>query len=147
MIVYRITLKQFSHQLYASGRVARWNSKGTFVIYTAGSRSLACLENLVHRSGEGLDAGFRVMVIEIPNEVKMEQVASDDLPTTWRDFSQQYATRAVGDRWINEGKSAVLRVPSAIIPEEFNYLINPHHKDFERITLLGVDPFSFDKRL
>ena len=96
MRVYRITLARFSTNLYASGFVARWNSEGTFVIYTAGSRSLACLENLVHRSGEGLDAGFRV--------------------------------------------------PSAIIPQEFNYILNPSHQEFKTIKLISSDEFSFDRR-
>ncbi len=146
MIVYRITLAQFSGSLYASGRVARWNSKGTFMIYSAGSRSLACLENLVHRSGEGLDAGFRVMAIDIPAELAVEEISQNQLPLNWREFSEQTVTRSLGDNWVKQGKSAVLKVPSAIIPEEFNYIINPNHRDFQRINLKSTDPFSFDRR-
>ncbi|WOK04707.1 RES family NAD+ phosphorylase [Imperialibacter roseus] len=146
MKVYRITLAKFSTSMYASGFVARWNSKGTFVIYTAGSRSLACLENLVHRSGEGLDAGFRVMTIEIPDDLAIERAVLNDLPGNWREFSQQVSTRNVGDKWVKSGNTAVLRVPSAIIPQEFNYILNPGHQDFKKIRLLSSEEFSFDRR-
>lgn len=147
MRVYRITLEKYSRSLHASGRVARWNSSGTFVIYTAGSRSLACLENLVHRSGEGLDGGFRVMTIEIPDEVRVDEIGPDDLPENWREFGQQLVTRALGDEWVGQAKAAVLKVPSAIIPDEFNYIINPAHGDFAKVSLVSALPFSFDRRL
>jgi RES domain-containing protein len=146
MRVYRITLAKFSTSLYASGFGARWNSKGTFVIYTAGSRSLACLENLVHRSGEGLDAGFRVMTIDIPDDLIIDRVIMNDLPANWRKFSQQASTRAIGDAWVKKGKAAVLEVPSAIIPQEFNYILNPNHRDFKKIALISSEEFSFDRR-
>ncbi|WP_416866608.1 MAG: RES family NAD+ phosphorylase [Imperialibacter sp.] len=147
MRVYRITLAKFSTSLFASGFVARWNSKGTFVIYTAGSRSLACLENLVHRSGEGLDAGFRVMTIEIPDDLAIDRVVLNDLPVNWKEFSQQVSTRTIGDTWLKKSNAAVLRVPSAIIPQEFNYILNPSHQEFKRIKLISSDEFSFDRRL
>lgn len=147
MKVFRIALEQFSESLYASGRPARWNSKGTFVIYTAGSRSLACLENLVHRSGEGLDSGFRVMTIDIPIDVTIEGMIFNELPINWKDFDQQPATRELGDAWVKAGKAAVLKVPSAIIFEEFNFILNPQHEDFKKISLVSTDPFSFDRRL
>ncbi|CAD5279149.1 MULTISPECIES: RES family NAD+ phosphorylase [unclassified Imperialibacter] len=147
MKVYRITLAKFSTGLYASGFVARWNSKGTFVIYTAGSRSLACLENLVHRSGEGLDGGFRVMTIEIPDDLAIDRVVLNDLPVNWKEFSQRVSTRVMGDKWVANGKAAVLKVPSAIITEEFNYILNANHREFNRIKLISSDEFSFDRRL
>jgi len=147
MRVYRITLAKFSTSLFASGFVARWNSKGTFVIYTAGSRSLACLENLVHRSGEGLDIRFRVMTIEIPDDLAIDRVDLIDLPVNWKEFSQQVSTRIVGDKWAKSGNTAVLKVPSAIIPQEFNYILNPSHLEFKRIKLISSDEFSFDRRL
>jgi len=147
MRVYRITLARFSTSLFASGFVARWNSKGTFVIYTAGSRSLACLENLVHRSGEGLDAGFRVMTIEIPDDLAIDRVVLNDLPGNWKEFSQQVSTRMIGDKWVKSGMTAVLKVPSAIIPLEFNFILNPSHQEFKGIKLISSDEFSFDRRL
>ncbi len=145
MTVYRITLAEFSGHLYASGRPARWNSKGTFVIYSASSRALACLENLVHRGGEGLDLLYRTMVIYIPDNIEMDEITRDELPLKWQAYKGQLQTRRLGDEWARS--SAVLKVPSAIIPEENNYLINPGHLDFPLIQLDGVEKFMFDQRL
>lgn len=147
MIVYRITLEPYSYRLYASGRIARWNSKGTFMIYSASTRSLACLENIVHRGSEGLNRSFRTMVIEVPDELAVAAVTMDDLIAGWRDFRNQAFTRSIGDEWISKCHSPVLQVPSAIIPEEQNYLINPNHPDFKKINLLRTDAFEFDNRL
>ncbi|MEQ8244162.1 RES family NAD+ phosphorylase [Fulvivirga sp.] len=146
MIVFRITLTKFSDKLYASGRPARWNSAGTFMIYSASSRALACLENLVHRRGEGLDASFRTLVIEIPDKIKIETFEKSKLPKNWTSFKGQLHTKFVGDGWCRSGSSAVMQVPSAIIPEESNYLINPHHPDFSKIKIKAVEEFQFDNR-
>ena len=147
MIVYRITLAEFANSLFASGRSARWNSNGVFMIYTASSRALACLENVVHRSGEGLSKNFRVMTIEIPRELVIDAVRLEELSDNWGDFDQQYVTRQKGDLWVKSQKSPVLKVPSVIIPEESNYLINPAHREFDKIQVKSVDPFLFDQRL
>lgn len=147
MRVYRITLEPFSHRLYASGQRARWNSKGTFVIYTASNRSLACLENVVHRGGEGLNAVFRTMIIEIPNNLDIEVIEQDSLPVGWQDFTMQNWSRRIGDEWVRAETSPILKVPSAIIPMEHNYLINPNHPDFKFIKLISTEKFVFDSRL
>ncbi len=146
MIVYRITLSKFSDQLYASGRPARWNSAGTFIIYSASSRALACLENLVHRRGEGLDTSFRTLVIEIPDDIKIETFQKDELPKNWTSMKGQLNTKFIGDGWCRSGNTAVIQVPSAIIPEESNYLINPYHVDFKKIKIKSVEEFQFDNR-
>ena len=86
MQVYRITLAKWSTELVASGNPARWNSKGKFVIYTAATRALACLENVVHRSGEGLDSGFNVMVISIPPKIIIKEIALTELPDDWHNY-------------------------------------------------------------
>jgi RES domain-containing protein len=146
MQVYRICLEKWSKQLQASGRAARWNSEGVQMIYTAESRSLACLENMVHRSGEGMTAIFRVMVIEVPDSIKPFEFKMDLLPDDWTKVSHYMLCRKSGDLWIKEGKSCILKVPSSIIKEEFNFLINPNHPDFKQIRVTGTEPFSFDKR-
>lgn len=146
MRVYRITLEPYSHRLYASGLVARWNSKGTFVIYTASTRSLACLENVVHRGGEGLARAFRTMIIDIPDKLQLTRISIDELPSDWKEFKNQPQTRAVGDAWSRRAETAVLKIPSAIIPEEYNYLINPNHPEFSSISLIRTDRFEFDRR-
>lgn len=147
MIVYRITLTKFAGALFASGNPARWNSKDVKVIYTAGSRSLACLENVVHRSSLGLKENFSTILAEIPGNLKMDEIKISSLDPAWREYAQYPYTQKLGDQWSEKAISAVLKVPSAIIPAEFNYLINPLHKDFSRIIFLGNEPFNFDERL
>lgn len=147
MLVYRITLAKWSHELYASGYSGRWNSKDVKVIYSAGSRALACLENIVHRSGEGLNNVFRTLVIEIPPKIKIVKVDLKNLPDGWDEINAQSITKTIGDEWIKKGKAPILKVPSAIIKQEFNYLFNPEHKDFKKIKLLKTEAFDFDMRL
>lgn len=147
MLVYRITKAIYADRLVASGGAARWNSRGQFVIYTAATRALACLENVVHRSGEGLLDTFRVMVIDIPDSVRIDSVSTEQLPTNWFDFQQYDACQRLGGEWLRTGRSAALRVPSAIIANEWNYLCNPAHPEFSRISLVRTEPFVFDPRI
>ncbi len=146
MIVFRITLAQYSNSLIASGKSARWNSNGTFVIYASSSRALACLENLVHRSGEGLNHLFKTLIIEIPDHLMKEECPLHTLPNNWSSFKGQLHTKFIGDGWVKSNRAPVLKVPSAIIKEEFNYLINPAHIDFGKIKILAVEDFLFDNR-
>ena len=147
MLVYRITKAMYADRLVASGGAARWNSRGQFVIYTAATRALACLENVVHRGSEGLSSTFRVMVIDIPDTVRFETIDPQTLPEDWIDYQQYKTCQPLGGEWLNSNRSAVLRVPSAIIPNEWNYLLNPAHPDFSSIRLLQTEPFIFDPRI
>jgi len=149
MYAYRITLTKYANNLYASGYEARWNSKGTRLIYTAQSRALACLENLVHRGGHGINTAFSTMKIEIPDNISIEKIRVLELPESWHlTSSQSYQTsRMIGDQWIQASTSCILKVPSALITEECNYLLNPAHPDFTKVKVLSVTPFSFDERL
>lgn len=147
MLVYRITKAVYADRLVASGGAARWNYRGQFVLYTAASRALACLENVVHRSGEGLMEVFRVMVIEVPDTLAITTIELDSLPGGWTDFQQYARCQERGSDWLQRGQTAVLRVPSAIIDTECNYLLNPAHPDFGQIRLLRTEPFLFDPRI
>lgn len=123
----------------------RWNGAGKFVLYAAHSRSLASLENVVHRSSEGLDADFRVMVIYIPDTLKIKVVNLEELPANWK--SDYPHCQKLGNTWIAEMGSAVLRVPSSIVPQEHCYLLNVAHPDFQQIKLTDTENFSFDSRI
>jgi len=149
MQVFRITLTKYTDTLFASGYAARWNSKGVKVIYSAGSRSLACLENIVHRSSRGLKSSFSTMVIDIPNHVKVQTIAQKELPKGWHETSlvAHKLSRVVGDEWVSSQNTCVLKVPSALINEEYNYIINPQHNSFKKIKIKKVSSFQFDKRL
>ena len=83
MLVYRICLAEYANELKAYGNASRWNSKGNFVIYAAANRALACLENVVHRSSEGLSHLFKVMVIEIEDTVAVSDLSVSSLETDW----------------------------------------------------------------
>ncbi len=147
MIVYRITLEKWADKLQASSYPARWNSKGVFVIYSSSSRSLACLEIVVHRGGEGLHNLFKVMTIEIPDDIESEKINLSSLRKNWQDFTNFPYTQSLGDTWAGRNSSAVLQVPSVIIPGEFNFVLNPGHPDFNKIKLISIEDFIFDPRL
>jgi len=147
MRVFRISLAIYSTKLLASGNPARWNSKDIKIIYTAESRALACLENIVHRNSKGLQKNFRIMEIDVPDKIKIEKIQETDLIADWKNFDNMPYTQQIGDNWINNSKTAVLQVPSVIVTGDFNYLINPAHKDFSSIKLLSVIPFEFDSRI
>ncbi len=147
MVVYRITTAKWADKLTASGFPARWNSKGTRILYTASSRALACLENLVHRSGEGLNQQFRIAEIYIPNKASREIVNFSDLPDKWFKMEQYDFCQRIGDDWIEQGKSLLLQVPSSVIQEETNVLINPNHSEFHQVKVQNISSFEFDERL
>lgn len=147
MIVYRITLAIYSKKLIASGNAARWNSKDKNAIYTAQSKALACLENIVHRNSKGLQKNFRTMVIEIPDNIAIEEIKDAQLNASWKEFYQMPYTQAIGDKWLLSNITAVLKVPSAIVSGDFNYLLNPAHKDYKKIKLVKTEPFEFDDRI
>ena len=147
MQVYRITLAKYSGSLVASGNAARWNPKDVFMIYTASSRSLACLENVVNRDQLGLMQPFNVLTIDCPISIKIKDVPIQKLPANWRDYDQMSLTQSIGENWIRENRSAILKVPSAIIEEDANYLLNPKHPDFKLIKIVKTQPFVFDSRI
>ena len=147
MEVFRITKKKYADKLFAPGVAGRWNEKGEEVIYVASSRSLACLENMVHKSGRGGTDTYRTMVIYIPDTLAIEQVNIQDLPENWNQIPLCKECQKKGSKWYKSKKTAVLKVPSAVIPDEFNYVINVWHPEFNQIKLVDSLPFIFDKRL
>jgi RES domain-containing protein len=149
MQVFRISLEKWTNTLKASGNKARWSKQGSFVIYTASTRALACLENVVHRSDEGLQQLFKVMVIDIPNDVKIEEISLEDLEIGWNKYNPDSyeICQEVGEEWLMRKNSAVLKVPSSIILKECNYLINVQHPDFQKIKLTEIEDFEFDLRI
>lgn len=146
MKVFRITIEKWSKSLSASGYAARWNARGNFMIYTAESRSLACLENLVHRSGEGNNSLYKVMVIEIPDSLKTETIEAKTLKKDWHTIDNYPYCQSFGNKWLSEQKTAVLKVPSVIIKKEYNFLLNPNHPQFSQVKLITAEDFDFDSR-
>jgi RES domain-containing protein len=123
----------------------RWNSKGIAVVYTAESQSLAALEILVHAESPELLQDY----VAIPVSIDPEFIARVDisaLPKDWRAYPAAHAVRAMGDDWVARGASAVLRVPSVVIPSESNFLLNPAHRDFAKLKIGEPAAFEFDPR-
>ena len=146
MIAYRITTAQCCKSLTASGNPARWSSKGKLVLYTASSRSLACLENLVHRSGEGDSSLYKVMLIEVPDKMPIKKIDINSLKKYWHTIQNYPYCQAIGALWLQGFETAILQVPSVIIKKEYNYLLNPNHPDFKKIKLISIEDFDFDQR-
>lgn len=147
MLVYRIVYKTYSTRLFASGLKGRWNSAGKKVIYTAESIPLAFLENMVRRQGVGFNEDFKVMIIEIPDIVKISTINLSDLEDGWRDFKDYSKCQPVGDKWYDEGKVMVLKVPSAVLPKAFNYVINSEFSDYGMIKLVATTDLVPDERI
>jgi len=145
MLLYRITKAEYADKLVASGFRNRWNEDGEFVIYTSESRSLACLENLVHRSHSGNDILFRTMVIFVPDELPILHIQEQNLPKNWRECFCS-ACLKLGQKWYSENRYPLLTVPTSVIPNEYNYLLNAHHPSFKRIELVSTEDFLFDSR-
>jgi len=127
---------------------ARWNSPGTPMVYTAGSLALAALELRAHIERSALvPRDLTAFEIDTPDALHADVLDADaELPDDWR-TPDHPACRAAGDRWARRGDTAVLRVPSAIVPIESNYLINPQHPETGTIRVVARHAFAFDPRL
>lgn len=122
----------------------RWNSPGRPVVYMAQSIALAVLENLVHMSRQDYPTGYVVIAAEVPDHVAI----LDENALRFRMSDPAFPeSSAAGDFWFDHGLSAVLRVRSAVVPSDFNYLINPYHIDFAQLAVARPEPFRFDPRL
>ncbi|RAI98694.1 RES domain-containing protein [Chitinophaga skermanii] len=147
MIVYRVVTKKFTNHLVAPGLNGRWNSAGKKVLYTAGSVALAALESMYRRNGYGFNDHFALIQIEIPGKLKITEHPGLDLPPKWNQPHDYRVTQSIGDAWYKREESPILKVPSAIIPQEFNYIINSQHPDFDSIKVISVNEFLFDEQL
>jgi RES domain-containing protein len=123
----------------------RWNSPGRPLVYSSSHLSLAALEVLVHFDVDEVPEDLRAFAIEIPDALAAEQVTLDTLPTGWT--RQAFASRAFGDDWLAAARTPVLVVPSAIIPEETNVLVNPSHPATQGVRVVASRRFAYDPRL
>lgn len=151
-VVWRLSGPEYAAKLDGKGNVhrgARWNSPGHGIVYTSFNLSLAVLESLVQ-----LPAALRSNLpaltaarIEIPEEISLEEVARDELPADLASAATAKRCRELGDAWLGEAQHLVLAVPSVIVPQERNLLINPQHALMDRIRVVSTEPFRFDPRL
>lgn len=149
LTVWRIVTRRFAASAF-SGEGARlyggrWNRKGVPIVYTAASRSLAFLELLVQ--DEPLRAQYVMIPARIPNGLRIERITAAQLPDGWRKPEARETLRRLGGEWFASGRSAVLAVPSAVVPSETNYLLNPRHRAFAKIKIGKPESLSTDLRL
>ena len=150
MRVWRIT-KPYPDKLSGMGGIyvsGRWHEKGHRIIYTSCTPSLAALEYLVHLDPTLAPSGLGLLQIDIPDDIAIQECDPSTLTSNWRQyFPIPMELQKFGTKWLAENRTAILAVPSAIIPIEKNYIINPAHPAMARITMVDEIDFSFDPRL
>ncbi len=148
MIAWRISKAKWKDTAFTGEGAAhgggRWNSRNTWMVYCSESQSLAALENLVHLNPP---ICFRYVVFKIEFADSLITTPGKPLPKDWQEEPATISSKRIGDKWIHNRESAVLKIPSAIIPDEFNYLLNPSHPHFKKIKIDQPKPFNFDPRL
>ena len=149
LLVYRVvTAADAAHAYSGEESLAdggRWSVPGHRVVYAAGSLALAALEALVHLDGPPGRRRFAWVPARVPADISRERCRRP--PANWNARPPPPSTRRVGTRWLRTGRSAVMAVPSAVVPSELNYLLAREHADFARIEIGRPRPFSFDPRL
>src|SRR5688572_15879298 len=148
MIVFRLCRARYAFDL--SGRGAemsggRWNSKGVPILYTSESRALCTTEIAVHLPLGIAPKDYRMVSLYIPDGDMLE-LPKKEWPEGWNTFPYPSSTRMLGDNFIREGKYLSMKVPSAVVDGDFNYLLNPRHHAFGKVRVRDEVPFGFDER-
>jgi RES domain-containing protein len=148
--VYRILRKRYAKSPFngegASRYGGRWSSPGVSLAYASEHLSLAMIEYFVHLDRDDPPPDLVVAAADVPDDVSRVHVAPGKLPATWRQTPAPAELAAIGDRFARRRREAILVVPSALTPDEFNWLLNPDHPDFRRVRILPPEPFSYDAR-
>jgi RES domain-containing protein len=150
MIVFRLCRSAWKNDL--SGRGAeitggRWNSKGTAMVYTSSSRALCTAEIAVHTPLGILPSDYMLVEIALPEDASIFEYPVKKLPVGWMSFPYDHQTQIIGDRFILDAKYLLMKVPSAVVQGDFNFLVNPRHPQFRLVRIVHSELFSFDKRL
>lgn len=148
--VWRITSRKFTKSAFKGDGArlfgGRWNTPGIPLVYTAESKSLAVLEILVHLDSPDLLRKFVLFEVKVEDSL-VTHLDLASLPGNWRDDPPPVEAQRIGGEWASSASSAVLRVPSAIVTGEFNYLLNPRHLDFSKGKIRQPQSFFIDPRL
>lgn len=150
MNVFRLAKQKYAKELSGKGAAKfgnRWNSKGTEIIYTAESRALAMAEVAVHLTLATLPSDYVMIEIEIPDNITIKKLNLKELDEYWNTHPPRTTTQSIGDDFIDSGNEFIMKVPSAVVQGDFNYLINPNHLSFKKIKIVEVTDFPFDKRI
>lgn len=149
MDVYRLANARRASDLSGEGARragGRWNRAGTAVLYTASSRALATLEVLVHIPLAFIPDGYRMLTLHLPDD-SLQTLPVDVLPDGWNSLTPPVAVKQLIEEWMNDSRSLVLKVPSAIVEADFNFIINPMHTRITEVQITDNQPYEFDTRL
>jgi RES domain-containing protein len=150
MLVYRIAKTDYVRDLTGIGAKlygGRWNHQGTALIYTSETRALATIEYLVHVSMVNVPKNLSMAILEVPDDPAAEMISPESLPRNWRDFPALPELADFGTQWAQSERSLLLAVPSAVVTQEHNILINPLHPEMARVVLRNVENYEMDTRL
>ncbi len=150
MQVFRIAKTRSIRDLSGTGarlHGGRWNRKDIPVVYASENRSLATLEFWVHVPLFILPNNLSIACLDISDDIVAEQISIADLPKNWRDYPAPPELADSGSEWALSRRTLLLHVPSVIVMDEFNILINPKHSDINRVTISHVESYIFDRRL
>ena len=149
--VYRILRKAFAHApldgegAYRYG--GRWSSAGTRLCYTSEHQSLAMLEYFVHLDSDNAPSDLVLVTAEVPDDLPKERILADKLPSPWRRSPAPPELARIGDEFVQKADHFILIVPSALAPNENNWLLNPQHASFRRVAVCGIDALNYDPRM
>ena len=149
MIVYRVGKSKYARDLTGEGarlNGARWNHKGTACLYTSESRALAVLELMVNVNIIDMPRALTITIFEIP-DAGIKVLVGADLPGNWNDVPAPATTKNLGTKLLQEAATPVIKIPSTVIPDEFNYLLNPLHPDSIHFRILDTRDFVYDVRI
>ncbi len=147
MILYRISRKEHINDLSGMGAMlfgGRWNRQGVRALYTSGSTSLAMLEVIANSGSDKITTGLQIAEIEFPNHLEVSTL--NKIPKGWNTYPYTGETVAIGSKFLKEG-GLCLKVPSALVPTEHNYILNPLHERFQEIKVMDTRPLILDQRL
>ncbi len=150
MKVYRLSRRKYAKDFSGKGAALfgyRWNSKGIEMVYTAESRALAMAEVAVHLTLANLPDDYMMIEIEIPDTLAIEGIEVKDLHVDWNSYPHSIKTQQLGDEFVRSMKACVLKVPSAVVKGDFNYLLNPNHPEIQSIRVIDTSDFPFDHRI
>ena len=151
MELYRIAQEEYANDLSGNGARlfgGRWNSEGFYALYAAATRSLALLETLAHTPAKMLQQkNYMLVTITVPDKILVQIITSNKLLADWDVPDIRQYTQKMGDGFLLAKKELLLSVPSVIVPEENNYVINPLHPEFKKIKIIHCRRIGFDKRV
>jgi RES domain-containing protein len=149
MIVYRVGSTLYADDLSGKGagkNGGRWNLIGMECLYTSESRALAVLEYTVNVNIHSIPRALSITAIDL-GKVGFHEFSESELPGDWRKFPAPASTQHFGSAILRNNARAILKIPSTVIPQEFNYILNPAHADLKKIAILDISDFVYDVRI